>query len=127
MKNIIIDLQSSDTSKIQLRIAINIFSYKNTGKERVMHAASYNIKFASYNNANEVVDKFFESLCSIYQENLETSMGRSDFAFDSVWLIHCKCHKLNFKRVGSCTGSPDWIKKKNTTTNLKNTDHNFFQ
>ena len=84
MKNIIIDLQSSDTSKIQLRIAINIFSYKNTGEERVMHAASYNIKFASYNTANEVVDKFFESLCSIYQENLETSMGRSDFAFDSV-------------------------------------------
>ena len=84
MKNIIIDLQSSDTSKIQLRIAINIISSRNTAEERVMHATNYNIKFTSYNDANNLLDKLFESLCSIYQENLEISMERGDFVFDSV-------------------------------------------
>ena len=84
MKNIIIDLQSSDTFKIQLRIAINIISSRNTAEERVMHAANYNIKFTPYNDANNLLDKLFESLCSIYQENLEISMERGDFVFDSV-------------------------------------------
>ena len=84
MKNIIIDLQSSDTFKIQLRIATNIISSRNTAEERVMHAANYNIKFTPYNDANNLLDKLFESLCSIYQENLEISMERGDFVFDSV-------------------------------------------
>ena len=127
MKNIIIDLQSSDTFKIQLRIATNIISSRNTAEERVMHAANYNIKFTPYNDANNLLDKLFESLCSIYQENLEISMERGDFVFDSVWLIYYKCHKLDFKRVGPYTDSSDWMKKKKATTNLKNTDHKFFQ
>ena len=58
----IIDLQNSDTWKIQLTIAINFFSSKDAEEERVMHARSDNIKFTSYNDANEVIDKFFESL-----------------------------------------------------------------
>ena len=52
-----------------------------------MHSTSSNIKLARYNNANEVVNKFFESLRSKYQDNLERSMRRSNFIFDSVQLI----------------------------------------
>ena len=36
-----------------------------------MHSKSDNIKFTSYNDANEVDDEFFESLRSRYQDNLE--------------------------------------------------------
>ena len=61
-----------------------------------MHSNSDNIKLASYNDANKVVDKLFESLRSRYQDNLETSMRGSDFIFDSVQLMHYKCHKANF-------------------------------
>ena len=34
-------------------------------------------------------------------------MRGSDFIFDSVQLLHCKCHKIG-------QDSPDWIKKKKT-------------
>ena len=60
MRNIIIDLQNSDTWKIQLTIAINFISSKDAEEERVIHSRSNNIKFISYNDANEVVDKLFE-------------------------------------------------------------------
>ena len=92
-----------------------------------MHSTSGNIKFTSYNDANEVVNEVFESLCSRYQGNLETSMRGSDFIFDSVQLMYYKCHKVNFRRGDSYIDSPDWIKKKKATINLQNTDNTCFQ
>ena len=56
LRNIIIDLLNSDTWIIQLTIAINFISSKDAEEERVMHSRSDNIKFAFYNDANEVVD-----------------------------------------------------------------------
>ena len=63
-------------------------------KKHVMHSRSNNIKCTSNNDANEVVDVRFEPLRSRYQGNLETSMRGSDFIFDSVQLMYCKCHKV---------------------------------
>ena len=65
-------------------IAINFISSQDDEEERVMHSRSDNIKIISSNDANEAVDELFESLRSRYQENLELSMGGSDFTFDSV-------------------------------------------
>ena len=62
MRDIIIDLQESDTWKIQLTIAINFISSKDVAEERVMHSDSGNIKFKSYNDANEVFDELLELL-----------------------------------------------------------------
>ena len=84
LRTIIIGLQSSDTWKIQLKIAINFISSKHTEEERVM---SDNRKFTCYNNANEVVNALFESLRSKYQDNLETSMRGNYFTFESVQLM----------------------------------------
>ena len=47
-----------------------------------MHSRSDNVKFTSYNEANEVVDELFESLCSRYRGNLEKLMRGSDFIFN---------------------------------------------
>ena len=127
MGNIIINLQNSDAWKIQLTIAINFISSKDVEEERVMHSRrSDNIKFTSYNDANEVVDELFESLRTRYQGNLETSIRGSDFIFESVQLLYYKCHKINLKRGGSYIDSPDWIKKKKATINPKNTDDKCF-
>ena len=41
-----INLQSSDTWKIQLTVAINFISSKDTEEEHVMQSSSGNIKFA---------------------------------------------------------------------------------
>ena len=54
-------------------------------------------------------------------------MKGSDFTFDSVQLMYYKCHKVNFMRGGSYIDSPDWIKKKKTIINPKNTDDICFQ
>ena len=67
LRNIIINLQNSDTWKIQLTIAINFISSKDTEEERVMHLNSDNVEFTSYNDANEVVNELFTSLRSKYQ------------------------------------------------------------
>ena len=72
-----------------------------------MQSESNNIKFTSYNDANEVGDKVFESLRSRYQGKLETSMRGSDFIFDLVQLMYEKCHKVNFRYSGSYIDSPD--------------------
>ena len=66
-RNIIIDLQSSDTWKIQLTIAINFISSKDAKEDRIMHSISNNIKFTSCYDSNEVVDELFGSLRSWYQ------------------------------------------------------------
>ena len=54
-------------------------------------------------------------------------MSGRDFIFDSVQLLYYKCQKINFKRGGSYIDSPDWIKKKKATINLKNKDDKCFQ
>ena len=77
LRHIIIDLQKSDTWRIQLTIAINLISSKDAEK-KVMHSSSNNIEFTSYNDANEAVDELFDSLRSRYQGNFEASMKRSD-------------------------------------------------
>ena len=112
MKDIIIVLQSSDTWKIHLTIAINFISSKDTEEEHEMYSSSDNIKCTSYNDANEVVNELFESLLSRYQNNVETSMRGGDFIFDSVRLKYSKCHKVNFKHDGSYIDSPHWLKTK---------------
>ena len=55
----------------------------------------------------KVANKLFEPLHTRYQNNSETSMGGSDFIFDPVQPMYCKCHKVNFKRGGSYADSPD--------------------
>ena len=54
-------------------------------------------------------------------------MRGSDFIFDSVQLMYCKCHKVNFKRGGSHIDSPDSTKTKKATINPKNEDEKYFQ
>ena len=84
MRDIIIDLQSSDTCKIQLKIAINFISSRDAEEEHLMHSNIENIKFESYNDGNKIVNELFESLCSGYQDNLEISMREKELVFDSV-------------------------------------------
>ena len=92
---------------LRLTIAINFISAKDVEGECIMHSRSDNIKFTSYNDANEVAAELFQSFQSRYQGYLETPMRRNDFAFDSVQLMYYKCHKVNFRRVGSYIDSPE--------------------
>ena len=64
LRDIIINLQKSDTWKFQLTIAIYFISSNGVDEEHVMYSKSNNIEFMSYDKANEVVNKIFESLLS---------------------------------------------------------------
>ena len=88
LRNIIINLQNLNARKIQLTITINFISSKEAGEERVMHPNSNNIIFTPYCDANDVIDKLFKSLCSKYQNTLETSMKGRNFILDSVQLMY---------------------------------------
>ena len=76
MRNTIIDLQNSDTRKIQVTTAINFSSSKDVEEESVMQSRSDNIKTTSYNDVGQVVDKLFESLRSNYQGKFRNSNKR---------------------------------------------------
>ena len=62
MRDIIIDLQNSETSEIQITIAINFMSLKDDEEKRVMYGKTENIKFTFYSDPNKVVDKLFDLL-----------------------------------------------------------------
>ena len=66
-----------------------------------MHLKHGNIEVWVCDKADEVIGERFESLLSGYQMGLETAMRGNEFIFDSVYLLHYKCHEINFKRVGS--------------------------
>ena len=66
-----------------------------------------------------------------HQEGLEESMKESEFAFDSVDLLHYhlqKYHlqKISLKKGGSYIDSPKWLKKKEATISPKNKDDKRF-
>ena len=115
----IINLQNSDTLKIQLTIAINSVSSKDTEEERVIHLSSDNIKFTSYSETNDVIEKLFKLLCLKYQDGLETSMKGSNVIFDLAQLTYCKCHKVYFKGAGSYTDSKNSRKKEKVNKSTK--------
>ena len=69
-------------------------------------------KVMIFDNPGEVIDEIFDWLLSRYQIALGTQMIGSNFIFDCVNLIYYKCHKTNFKHVGSYIDFPDWMKKR---------------
>ena len=71
-----------------------------TNEEQVMHLKSDDMEVKTSDNANEVIEKNFQLLSSRYQTGLGTSMRGSDFIFDGLNLLYCKCHKINFKHEG---------------------------
>ena len=62
-----------------------------------MHSKSDKIERMISNKGDEVIEELFESFLNRYQIGLETSVRGSDFIFDCVHLLYCKCHKINFK------------------------------
>ena len=76
---------------------------------------------------DRIIEELFQSLLEKYQKGLEKSMKGSEFVFDKVDLLHCKCHKISQNRGGSYIDSPKWLKKKKKTINPKTYDSKCFQ
>ena len=77
---------------------------------------------------NEKIDEFikylFDSVIKKHQIGLGKSVRDSEFKFDCVHLLYCKCHKVDPNRHGSYIGFSDWIKNKKPTINPVNKNGN---
>ena len=58
---------------------------------------------------------------------MEASRKGSNFIFDCITLLYCKCHKVSLQLSGSNIDFPDWIKPKKGTTNPINDDDKCFK
>ena len=104
------NLKKSDTCEVQLTIAINLISSKDTDEERAIHSKSDNIEIMIHGKADEVNKEIFESFVKRFTIRLETSIKGNSFIFDCINLLHYKCHKINLNHSRSYIYSPNWIK-----------------
>ena len=82
----------------------------------------------SHDNIDGVIEELFESILCRCQIGFETSMKCSDFIFDCVNLLYCKCHKKNSNRGGSSVVPLNWTKLKNSTINyIIKSNNKYFQ
>ena len=70
--------------KIQLTMAINFISSKDSNEARTMHTKSNNVEIMMGSETDEIIEELFESFLQKYQEGLEESMRGSDFVYDSI-------------------------------------------
>ena len=72
LKDMINNLEKSDTWKIELTIANNFISSIDNDEECVMHSKSDNIEIMINDEGDEVIKELFDSLKNRYQNNLES-------------------------------------------------------
>ena len=122
----IINHKTQGEWKIQIKIAINFLSSKDTGEMRTMHSKSDNIEIIIGNETDEITEELFEYLLQKHQKGLEKSIKGSKLVFDSVDLLYYKFHKISLNRGGSYIDSPKWLKNKKSTINPKSNDNKCF-
>ena len=113
-------VKTSSEWKIQLTMAINFISSKDSDETRTMHTRSNNVEIMVGSETNEIIKALFESFLQKYQEWLEESMRGSEFVYDSVDVLYYNLNKVSLNRGGSYIDSPKWVKNKRATINPQN-------
>ena len=83
LKEIIGNLKTSDTWRIQYTIANSFISSIDNDEERVIHLKSDKIEIVINDETDEVIQKLFNSLKKRYHNNLELMKG-NEFVFHYV-------------------------------------------
>ena len=100
------DYKTQKEWKIQLTMVINFISSKDSDEICIMRAKSNNMEIMMGIEIDEIIEEPFESLLQKYQEGLERKMRESEFAFDSVDLLHYNLLKISLSRGKSYIDSP---------------------
>ena len=119
--------KTQDKWKIQLTMAINFFSSKDSEETHTMNTNRDNIVILMGNETDKIFEELFEFLLQRYQEGLEESVRGSEFVFDIVNLLHYKLHRTSLNRGDSYMHSPKWLKNKKGTMNPNNNNYKCFQ
>ena len=85
--------ETSSAWKIQLTMAINFISSKDSNETRNVHTKSNNVEIMIGSEADEIIEDLFESFLHKYQEGLKESMGGSDFVYDSIDALYYNLNK----------------------------------
>ena len=110
--------------KIQLSMQIIFVSFTDVNETLVMHTKSDNIVIMNGIETNDIINEFYDSFDTRYQEGLETKVKGSSYTFERVDLLEYHFHKISLNRASSNINSPKWIKNKKVTINPKNTNDN---
>ena len=78
------------------------------------------------NETDEILEELFQSLLQRCQKDLEEKIRGSEFVFDCIDLLYYKLHKISLNKGGLYINSPEWIKNKSATINIKNNDDKCF-
>ena len=119
--------ETSSEWKIQLTMAFNFISSKDSDETRTMHTKSNNADIMMGSETDEIIEDLFESFLKKYQEGLEESMRGSEFDYDSVDALYYNLNKVSLSRSGSYIDSFKWLKNKKATINPKDKDDKCFQ
>ena len=98
--------KTSSEWKIQLTIAINSISSKDSDETRTMHARSNNVEIMVGSETNEIIKDLFEYFLQKYQERLEESRRGNGFTYDSVDVLCYNLNKVSLSRGESYIDSP---------------------
>ena len=112
--------RTSSDWKIQLTMAINFISSKDSDETRTMHTKSNNVEIRIGSETNEIIKELFESSLQKYQAGLEESTRGNEFVYDSVDVLYYNLNKVSLSRGGSYIDSPKWLKNKKATINPQN-------
>ena len=91
--NKITERKTQSEWKVQLTMAINFISSKDSDKTRTMNAESNNVEIMMGSETDEIIEEVFKSFLQRYQEGLEESMRESEFIFDSVDALYYNLNK----------------------------------
>ena len=109
--------ETSSEWKIQLTMAINFISSKDSNETRTMHTKSNNVKIMIGSETDGIIEDLLESFLQKYQEGFEESMRGSEFVYDSVNVLYYNLNKVSLSRGGSYI---EWLKNKEATINPQN-------
>ena len=97
--------------EIQLTMAINLISSKDSDETPTIDTKSNNVEIMKGSETYEIIEELFKSFLQNYQEGLEDLMKGSEFVYDSVDVLHYNLNKVSLGRGGSYVDSPKWLKK----------------
>ena len=80
--------------------------------------SEYSSVFVGYETDN-IIEELFNSLLGI-SKKFKNKDKKSNHVFDSVDGLYYTFHKISLNRGGSYMDSPEWLKNKKATINLKN-------
>ena len=109
--------KTSSEWKIQLTMAINFVSSKDSDETRTIHTKSNNVEIMVGSETNKIIMDLFVSFLQKYQEGLEESMRGSEFVYDSVDVFYYNLTKVSLSRSGPYIDSTKWVKNKRATIN----------